>query len=60
MFNFYVIPLLQLKYKETFNAERGHYIGSDDTPQMAHCREVAKNVSEVMQLFHLFVASFLL
>lgn len=51
MFNFYFISL-QLKYKETFNAEKGHYIGSDDTPQLAHCREVSKNVSEVMQLFH--------
>lgn len=46
--NFCFIFPLQLKYKETFNAEKGHYIGSDDTPQMAHCREVSKNTSEVM------------
>ncbi|XP_029689943.1 nebulin isoform X7 [Takifugu rubripes] len=38
--------LSDIKYKETFNAEKGHYIGSDDTPQMAHCREVSKIVSE--------------
>ncbi|XP_048095565.1 nebulin isoform X14 [Alosa alosa] len=38
--------LSDLKYKESFNAEKGHYIGSDDTPQMAHCRESAKNISE--------------
>ncbi|KAG7276422.1 hypothetical protein CRUP_007482 [Coryphaenoides rupestris] len=38
--------LSDLKYKETFNAEKGHYIGSEDTPQLAHSREVAKNLSE--------------
>ncbi|XP_010769904.1 nebulin-like, partial [Notothenia coriiceps] len=38
--------LSDLKYKETFNAEKGHYIGSDDTPQLAHSREVGKNISE--------------
>ncbi|KAJ4921939.1 hypothetical protein JOQ06_021532 [Pogonophryne albipinna] len=38
--------LSDLKYKETFNAEKGHYIGSEDTPQLAHSREVGKNVSE--------------
>uniref|UniRef100_A0A673A5R0 Nebulin n=1 Tax=Sphaeramia orbicularis TaxID=375764 RepID=A0A673A5R0_9TELE len=38
--------LSDLKYKESFNAEKGHYIGSDDTPQMAHSREVSKNISE--------------
>ncbi|XP_061579114.1 nebulin isoform X4 [Cololabis saira] len=38
--------LSDLKYKETFNAEKGHYIGSDDTPLLAHSREVAKNISE--------------
>lgn len=43
---FYSLP--QLKYKETFNAEKGHYIGSEDTPQLAHSREVAKIVSEVI------------
>ncbi|CAB1347036.1 unnamed protein product [Coregonus sp. 'balchen'] len=35
-----------LKYKETFNAEKGKYIGSEDTPQLAHSREVAKVISE--------------
>lgn len=56
MFNFYSISPLQLKYKETFNAEKGHYIGSDDTPQLAHCREVSKNISEVIhyKAFDLF------
>ncbi|KAK0145104.1 Nebulin [Merluccius polli] len=38
--------LSDLKYKETFNAEKGHYIGSEDTPQLAHSREVSKNISE--------------
>ncbi|XP_035376008.1 nebulin isoform X18 [Electrophorus electricus] len=38
--------LSDLKYKESFNLEKGHYIGSDDTPQLAHSREVAKITSE--------------
>ncbi|XP_052378702.1 nebulin-like isoform X4 [Oncorhynchus keta] len=38
--------LSDLKYKETFNAEKGMYIGSEDTPQLAHSREVAKVISE--------------
>ncbi|XP_067372352.1 nebulin isoform X7 [Channa argus] len=38
--------LSDLKYKETFNAEKGHYIGSNDTPQLAHSREVSKITSE--------------
>uniref|UniRef100_A0A9J8CJ90 Nebulin n=1 Tax=Cyprinus carpio carpio TaxID=630221 RepID=A0A9J8CJ90_CYPCA len=38
--------LSDLKYKESFNLEKGHYIGSDDTPQLAHSREVAKMISE--------------
>ncbi|XP_028250356.1 nebulin isoform X14 [Parambassis ranga] len=38
--------LSDLKYKETFNAEKGRYIGSEDTPQLAHSREVAKIISE--------------
>ncbi|XP_035801092.2 nebulin isoform X6 [Amphiprion ocellaris] len=38
--------LSDLKYKETFNAEKGHYIGSEDTPQLAHSREAAKIISE--------------
>ncbi|XP_028981654.2 nebulin isoform X6 [Esox lucius] len=38
--------LSDLKYKETFNAEKGRYIGSEDTPQLAHSRECAKINSE--------------
>uniref|UniRef100_G3N6X8 Nebulin n=1 Tax=Gasterosteus aculeatus TaxID=69293 RepID=G3N6X8_GASAC len=38
--------LSDLKYKETFNAEKGQYIGSEDTPQLAHSREASKNISE--------------
>ncbi|XP_058468776.1 nebulin isoform X5 [Solea solea] len=38
--------LSDLKYKETFNLEKGHYIGSNDTPQLAHSREVAKLTSD--------------
>uniref|UniRef100_A0A4W5RNU3 Nebulin n=1 Tax=Hucho hucho TaxID=62062 RepID=A0A4W5RNU3_9TELE len=38
--------VVKLKYKETFNAEKGKYIGSEDTPQLAHSREVAKVISE--------------
>ncbi|XP_015251993.1 PREDICTED: nebulin isoform X20 [Cyprinodon variegatus] len=38
--------LSDLKYKETFNAEKGHYIGSEDTPQLAHSRDMAKTISE--------------
>ncbi|KAL0963985.1 hypothetical protein UPYG_G00316080 [Umbra pygmaea] len=34
--------LSDLKYKETFNAEKGRYIGSEDTPQLAHSRECGK------------------
>ncbi|XP_062861579.1 nebulin isoform X4 [Trichomycterus rosablanca] len=40
------INLSDLKYKESFNLEKGHYIGSDDTPQLAHSREVSKILSE--------------
>ncbi|XP_041432086.1 nebulin isoform X14 [Xenopus laevis] len=35
-----------LKYKETFNLEKGHYIGSPDTPQLSHAREMSKLTSE--------------
>ncbi|CAH2305485.1 nebulin isoform X10 [Pelobates cultripes] len=35
-----------LKYKETFNAERGQYIGSAETPQLTHSREMSKLASE--------------
>ncbi|KAI4876854.1 hypothetical protein NFI96_011088 [Prochilodus magdalenae] len=38
--------LSDLKYKESFNLEKGHYIGSEDTPQLAHSREFAKTISE--------------
>ncbi|KAK7154039.1 hypothetical protein R3I94_007413 [Phoxinus phoxinus] len=38
--------LSDLKYKESFNLEKGHYIGSEDTPQLAHSRDVAKIISE--------------
>ncbi|XDV30577.1 hypothetical protein PO909_033468 [Leuciscus waleckii] len=38
--------LSDLKYKESFNLEKGHYIGSEDTPQLAHSRDVAKMISE--------------
>ncbi|XP_053482946.1 nebulin isoform X13 [Ictalurus furcatus] len=38
--------LSDLKYKESFNLEKGHYIGAEDTPQLAHSREVAKIISE--------------
>ncbi|XP_034550527.1 nebulin [Notolabrus celidotus] len=38
--------LSDLKYKETFNLEKGIYIGSEDTPQLAHSREVNKIISE--------------
>ncbi|XP_069791026.1 nebulin isoform X4 [Narcine bancroftii] len=35
-----------LKYKETFNLEKGKYIGAPDTPQLQHSREMAKHVSQ--------------
>ncbi|MEE6489228.1 hypothetical protein FKM82_015521 [Ascaphus truei] len=35
-----------LRYKETFTSERGHYIGSADTPQLSHSREMSKLVSD--------------
>ncbi|XP_059356021.1 nebulin-like isoform X11 [Carassius carassius] len=38
--------LSDLKYKESFNLEKGHYIGSEDTPQLAHSRDFAKMISE--------------
>ncbi|XP_041119150.1 nebulin-like isoform X30 [Polyodon spathula] len=38
--------LSDLKYKESFNLEKGHYIGAADTPQLAHSREAAKITSE--------------
>ncbi|POI31920.1 hypothetical protein CIB84_004329 [Bambusicola thoracicus] len=30
-----------LKYKETFNMEKGQYIGSDDTPELNHARDMS-------------------
>ncbi|XP_062972627.1 nebulin [Elgaria multicarinata webbii] len=37
-----------LKYKETFNLEKGHYIGSDDTPALSHSRDMAKLYSDIL------------
>ncbi|XP_054827290.1 nebulin isoform X9 [Eublepharis macularius] len=37
-----------LKYKETFNLEKGHYIGSDDTVALNHSREVSKLYSDIL------------
>lgn len=45
---------LQLKYKETFNQEKGHYIGSDDTPALSHSREMSKLYSDVSLEFPKF------
>ncbi|XP_048862152.1 nebulin-like isoform X35 [Brienomyrus brachyistius] len=38
--------LSDLKYKESFNLEKGKYIGAPDTLQLAQSREVSKNISE--------------
>ncbi|XP_014104762.1 PREDICTED: nebulin isoform X5 [Pseudopodoces humilis] len=35
-----------LKYKETFNQEKGQYIGSDDTPALHHAKDMALLHSE--------------
>ncbi|XP_071978624.1 nebulin isoform X5 [Engystomops pustulosus] len=35
-----------LKYKETFNLEKGHYIGSSETPQITHSREMSRLASD--------------
>ncbi|KAM4626265.1 nebulin [Discoglossus pictus] len=35
-----------LKYKETFNMEKGQYIGSAETPQITHSREMSKLSSD--------------
>ncbi|XP_063789619.1 nebulin isoform X5 [Pseudophryne corroboree] len=35
-----------LKYKETFNSEKGHYIGSAETPQITHSRDMTKLTSD--------------
>nr|DBA19737.1 TPA: hypothetical protein GDO54_015520 [Pyxicephalus adspersus] len=35
-----------LKYKETFNAEKGQYIGSAETPLITHSREMTKLASD--------------
>ncbi|XP_070593227.1 nebulin [Erythrolamprus reginae] len=35
-----------VKYKETFNLQKGHYIGSDDTPAFNHSREMIKLYSD--------------
>ncbi|KAJ8283053.1 hypothetical protein COCON_G00055720 [Conger conger] len=44
--------LSDLRYKETFNLEKGKYIGSEDTPLMSHCREVSKILSEKLYKSH--------
>ncbi|XP_044159497.1 nebulin isoform X2 [Bufo gargarizans] len=35
-----------LKYKETFNLDKGKYIGSEDTPLISHSREMSKLASD--------------
>ncbi|XP_075285798.1 nebulin isoform X8 [Opisthocomus hoazin] len=35
-----------LKYKETFNLEKGQYIGSDDTPALNHAKDMSLLYSE--------------
>ncbi|XP_069081294.1 nebulin isoform X8 [Pleurodeles waltl] len=35
-----------LRYKETFISEKGHYIGSKETPQITHSKEMSKLASE--------------
>ncbi|XP_068101898.1 nebulin isoform X4 [Hyperolius riggenbachi] len=35
-----------LKYKETFNLEKGHYIGAAETPQLTHSKEMSKLASD--------------
>ncbi|KAG9471885.1 hypothetical protein GDO78_022405 [Eleutherodactylus coqui] len=35
-----------LKYKETFNLEKGHYIGSAETPVTQHSKEMSKLASD--------------
>ncbi|CAN2389051.1 Nebulin-like [Pristimantis euphronides] len=35
-----------LKYKETFNLEKGHYIGSAETPVISHSKEMSKLASD--------------
>uniref|UniRef100_A0A8C6YMV4 Nebulin n=1 Tax=Naja naja TaxID=35670 RepID=A0A8C6YMV4_NAJNA len=35
-----------VKYKETFNLQKGHYIGSDDTPALSHSRQMVKLYSD--------------
>ncbi|KAL8183306.1 UNVERIFIED_CONTAM: hypothetical protein K2H54_035485, partial [Gekko kuhli] len=37
-----------LKYKETFNLEKGHYIGSEDTVALNHSRDVSKLYSDIL------------
>ncbi|XP_077176195.1 nebulin isoform X35 [Paroedura picta] len=37
-----------LKYKETFNLEKGHYIGSEDTIALNHSRDVSKLYSDIL------------
>ncbi|XP_039183827.1 nebulin isoform X40 [Crotalus tigris] len=35
-----------VKYKETFNLQKGQYIGSDDTPALSHSRQMIKLYSD--------------
>ncbi|KAM9305836.1 nebulin [Gastrophryne carolinensis] len=35
-----------VKYKETFNLEKGQYIGSTETPQLTHSKEMSKLASD--------------
>ncbi|KAM3915918.1 nebulin isoform 3-T4 [Leptodactylus fuscus] len=35
-----------LKYKETFNLEKGQYIGSAETPQITHSRDMSRLASD--------------
>ncbi|XP_059503474.1 nebulin isoform X5 [Stegostoma tigrinum] len=38
--------LSDLKYKETFNLDKGKYIGAADYPHLAHSRKMAKHISQ--------------
>lgn len=43
----YVYAALQVKYKEKYEKEKGHYVPVKDTPQILHAKAVRTLASEV-------------
>lgn len=56
----YVYAALQVKYKQKYEKEKGHYVPVKDTPQILHAKAVRTLASEVnVNHFTLFQFTYL-